>query len=595
MPELKTQMTSMFATILRSLRGVLVLLPMLLMVPHLSAAPQKDSLGKAFSHWIRAFKAGRLNPEERGFYPKKSLLPPALMRGFRNVWMTRSEEARELFGLLARRGRIEDGQRLIRVIEVSLKLGKKARAWGRRFRLAATESLKGMGSNPGIQTAVADRVEKGLSFRADKKVPGGRVWRHKEPRLAGALLPILGSYRNPVHRKLLERCLKVKKLELRVGAAEGLAALGSGKSVARVAGILGELDDPVDLRRVARAIQRMIKGKRPPAEEKDLRRALTLVIDRLDSLKDWRSRISLVPILGAIRSQASVPFLVGLLKQSKHASSKEFSGTLKNKIHAILMDLTGYFAPVDQVDKWVAWWEANKESFHLAPVRDLNKSKGWTSGKGFFGIPITGTRVVFILDISGSMAAPLPGGTIARGRDGKTSRGGETRMDRAKSELRGAVKGLPVDSKFNVIFFSGGTKKWRKNLVQATQKNKKALFSYIAKIHPNGGTALYDGMKEGLHVKELRKRGDRYSSSVDEIFLLSDGMPSVGEILDPEEILIRIREWNLGANVRINTIYVGSIPRGMRMRPQGAGRMGPEKFMGRMAKENDGVFKKVGR
>ncbi len=585
----------MFAKILRSFRWGLVLPLLLHLAPNLSAAPQKDALGKAFSHWIKAFQAGRLNPEERGFYPRKSLLPSALMRGFRNVWMTRGEEARELFGLLARRGRIEDGQRLIRVIKVSLKLRKKAGAWGRRFRLAASESLKGMGSNPGIQTAVADRVEKGLSFRADKKAPGGKVWTHKEAKLAGALLPILGSFRNPVHRTILERCLKVKSLELRLGAAEGLAGLGSGKSVARVAGILGELNDPYDLRRVANAILSMIKGKRPPAEERDLRRALTLVIDRLDSLKDWRGRISLIPILGAIRSQASVPFLIGLMQRSKKASPQEFSGTLKNKIHEILMDLTGYFAPVNQVDKWVSWWKANKETFHLAPVRDLDKSKGWTSGKGFFGIPITGSRVVFILDISGSMQAPLEGGTVARGRDGKVSRGGETRMDRAKSELRGAVKGLPVDSKFNVIFFSGGTKKWRKHLVQATQKNKKALFSYLLKINPNGGTALYDGMKEGLKVKELRKRGDRYSSSVDEIFLLSDGMPSVGEILDPEEILIRIREWNLGANVRINTIFVGSTRRGRRMMPPGVRGMGPDKFMGRMAKENGGVFKKVGR
>jgi hypothetical protein len=509
--------------------------------------------------------------------------------------MARIEEARELFGLLARRGKIVDGMCLIRVIQVSFKLGRKASAGGRRFRMAASDSLKGLGANPEIQTAVADRVSLGLSSRADKKAPKGKVWVHREARLAGALLPILGSYRNPVHRKLLERCLQVKALDLRLGAAEGLAALGSGKSVARVAGILGEIKDPGDFRRVARAILRMIKGKRPPAEEKDLRRALTLVIDRLDSLKDWRSRMSLIPILGAIRSQASVPFLIGLLKRSKRAPAKEFSGTLKNRIHTILMDLTGFFAPVDQVDKWVAWWRTNKENFHLAPVRDLNKSKGWTSGKGFFGIPISGTRVVFILDISGSMAWPLPGGTIARGKNGRRSGGGETRMDRAKSELRGAVRGLPVDSKFNVIFFSGGTKKWRKSLVQATEKNKKALLSYLTKVHPNGGTALYDGMKVGLHVKELRKRGDRYASSVDEIFLLSDGMPSVGEILDPEEILIRIRDWNLGANVRINTIFVGDTRRAGRMMPQGGGRMGPDKFMGRMAKENDGVFKKVGR
>ncbi len=585
----------MFPMILRFFRMGLCLPLALLLVANVSAVQKKDSLGRAFSHWIQVFKAGRLNPEERGFYPKKSLLPPALMRGFRNVRMTRSEEARELFGLLGSRGRIEDGQRLIRVIQVSLKLRKKARAWGRRFRLAASKALRGMGANPGIQAAVADRVERGLRFRADKKVPGGKVWTHKEARLAGELLPILGSFRNPVHRKILERCLKVQNLDLRIGAAEGLAALGSGKSITRVAGILSELEDPVDFSRVARGILRLIQGKRPPAVEKDLRRALTLVLDRLDSLKDWRSRISLIPILKAIRSQASVPFLIKLLNASKRASGKEFSGTLKYRIHDALVDLTGFFAPVNQVEKWVAWWEANKEKFHLAPVRDLNKSKGWTSGKGFFGIPITGSRVVFILDISGSMAWPLPGGTIARGKDGKYSGGGETRMDRAKSELRRAIKGLPVDSKFNVIFISGETRKWRKNLVSATKKNKKSFLSYLVKIRPNGGTALYDGMKEGLHVKELRKRGDRYASSVDEIFLLSDGMPSVGEILDPREILFRIRDWNLGANVRINTIFVGDSRTARRMMPPGGSRMGPDTFMGRMAKENDGVFKKIGR
>ena len=63
---------------------------------------------------------------------------------------------------------------------------------------------------------------------------------------------------------------------------------------------------------------------------------------------------------------------------------------------------------------------------------------------------------------------------------------------------------------------------------------------------------------------------------IDELFLLSDGVPTAGDVKDPDEILAIVKQANRYLHVRINTVFTGV--------GQGAD------FLRKLAEQNDGVF-----
>jgi hypothetical protein len=87
--------------------------------------------------------------------------------------------------------------------------------------------------------------------------------------------------------------------------------------------------------------------------------------------------------------------------------------------------------------------------------------------------------------------------------------------------------------------------------------------------------------------------GNHYETVVDELFLLSDGAPSVGEVLDPIEILRLTREINRFKEVRINTVFISSQTPPQVAAQQQNMSLSPKELMRRMARENGGKFRDV--
>jgi len=338
----------------------------------------------------------------------------------------------------------------------------------------------------------------------------------------------------------------------------------------------------------------LTEATKPAPTERDLKAALNIVLDKLEEWKDWRARYALIPMTRRIRSKASIPVLIHLLEEHKENGKKvHFSGTLLKAIGDALADLTGYWAPVDAPEKWRAWWTAEEKNFVMgAGKKGLKRRIGDTKSAEFFGIPVSGNRVVFILDCSGSMLTPFGQATVINAS--KLPRQGtyESRLDRAKKELTAAVKGMSADDEFNVVTFENRVRVWQKKLVPATERNKAKLAAFLDKTKAWGGTALYDGVHDALQLKSQRRPGSPYGTPVDEIFILSDGAPTAGKVIDPAEILMFLNNWNRGALVRINTIFVGT---GRDKPPPGipADFMKPHVLMRLIAEGNNGKFKQV--
>src|SRR5262245_59450853 len=169
------------------------------------------------------------------------------------------------------------------------------------------------------------------------------------------------------------------------------------------------------------------------------------------------------------------------------------------------------------------------------------------------------------------------------------------RMDALKDNLIETLQGLLPETKFAIVKFSVEVDTWPKTasdkdplpLLEADAKNKKAAIDYVKALKPEGGTNLFAGMKRGLELKSI-VRGQRYESNIDELFILSDGLPSVGEIVDTDEIMKIVADTNRFARVRINTRYIGSKD-SPQDRAHGADKDGGE-FMEKLAEQNHGKF-----
>lgn len=443
--------------------------------------------------------------------------------------------------------------------------------------------------------------------------------------LRAAALLALGYIRDEAYEPVIEAALADGSPMVRIHAIDALQMIGDDKAThALIRVVNGETDDAV-LVTAAKAL-RTIYGKFLRNAEDDLNREKLKASDdkkpkegeagkddtqNKDEVTDaparpapptarlavraairalgrttWRADMVLVRLLDDFRSGEAVPALIAVLERfrdnPKDVESGKLSYLLKTRVHDLLVSMTGAVYSADQPDQWRELWDKEKDNIKVAEKREP-KAKSGTAAAGFVGIPVEGSRVVFIMDLSGSMDWPMNDG------------GGKMRrIDYAKRELLKAVEGLSPNAMFNLITFNGDDKaeSWHKKLVEANKRNKASFKKFVEKLKPLGGTNLWSGMESALNIKTL-VYGNNYETTVDEIFLLSDGAPSVGDVQDPVEILRLIAEINRFKEVRINAVFISSETPPQERQRQRQMTLSPAELMRRIAKENGGKFRDV--
>jgi hypothetical protein len=135
----------------------------------------------------------------------------------------------------------------------------------------------------------------------------------------------------------------------------------------------------------------------------------------------------------------------------------------------------------------------------------------------FAGIQLTGRRVVFLVDMSGSMEYV----------DEKTL--APDKWSGVRETLAKIMRSLPNLEKFQVVLFSdkvtfllGDEGGW----LDYDAKSAERATAALTKIRPKGGTNMYAAFEAAFR---FRARG------LDAIYLLSDGLPNLGEGLSDEQ------------------------------------------------------------
>ncbi len=135
----------------------------------------------------------------------------------------------------------------------------------------------------------------------------------------------------------------------------------------------------------------------------------------------------------------------------------------------------------------------------------------------FAGIQLTGKRVVFLVDMSGSMEYV----------DEKTL--APEKWSGVHETLAKIMRSLPNLEKFQVILFSdkvtyliGDGAGW----VDYDGRSAEQATTALKKIAPKGGTNMYAAFEAAFRFRPL---------GLDTIYLLSDGLPNMGEGLSDEQ------------------------------------------------------------
>lgn len=345
----------------------------------------------------------------------------------------------------------------------------------------------------------------------------------------------------------------------------GFAADSDVELATRALRVLGRIDDP----RVLPALLDAAKDEDPLLRLAAVR-ALAAKI-RLPGVVSYLTR-RLTDDVAIIREEAVValkgapdrtvvPFLVARLEKEPMR--------IRIAINETLIALTGFdFGP--ELEPWKGWLKSVKAAGNLEGVTKV-EVKPYAPPPEYFDIPVLSDRLVFVVDVSGSMGYSVGDSTKV-----------PTRMDHCKRELIQVLKALDARSRFNIIFFEQTVRAWSSSgLVRATKRNKALAIQAVEALLPRGGTDSYGALE--MAFKAWR--------GVDTIYFLSDGVPSVGKSIVQEKILRKVWEWNRLRGVRIHSI---SLLIGEQLNPFRRRRENKEnasRFMRILAEETGGTFK----
>lgn len=320
------------------------------------------------------------------------------------------------------------------------------------------------------------------------------------------------------------------------------------------------------------------------ANMKDLQGKANLVPEVQKDLKVTREQLAALVIKLAAREKELAAAQAELKKEKDRlAIVLEEKAKLEDQFNKTSTQLTqgmdqarGYKDRWMTAEKKIADLEAtlrDREAKISAAIRDYLKAED--EGKilknqvvrlqadainRFAGITLTGKRVVFLIDRSGSM--------LEDARDKPSS----AKWAEVRNTVAKLMRSLPALEKFQLVAFAqdatfplGNAGSW---IDYDPEKSPDLVVKALADpaLTPNGGTNMYAGLEASF---QLRTQG------LDTIYLLSDGLPSVGpgvsaELANtiPQDRLgqmlgqhIRRKldaEWNVkatdGRRVRINSI-----------------------------------------
>lgn len=254
----------------------------------------------------------------------------------------------------------------------------------------------------------------------------------------------------------------------------------------------------------------------------------------------WELRSVAYRYLTKCRDVSSIPLLIDRVERE--------DGRLAHELGNALFAHTGTRCWSRR--QWQQWWEEHRLGFVLPPVAAVRG--GIEAGAGqtiaYHGIPLVSKRIAFLIDVSGSMKQPLS-------TDKK-----RTRLVEAKEQLTRVLTALPEDHSCNLIAYDAEVHPVWDCLRRVSADNRAVLLDATARLAIGTATNIFDALETAFRDPE-----------VDTIYLLTDGEPTVGRLVDTDDIVEEVTRWNRQRQVVVHCIGLGVDSRLLRRLAESSG------------------------
>ncbi|MAG57983.1 MAG: hypothetical protein CMJ83_16990 [Planctomycetes bacterium] len=377
---------------------------------------------------------------------------------------------------------------------------------------------------------------------------------------------------NPMGRTAVVRLLTSKlgtdRSELvRSAIAESLGMLGDVKAAAALITALNDKAERVVISAVdSLGILKAPEGGRP-------------LIPLLQH-GSWRVQVAALRALGRIRIKESIGPIIDYLASATGRPTED----ARNALVKITQRTFGMNATT-----WREWWDRNQSGWEVPPEgKPKTEKEVGNAGYGrkptrYHRIETFSKRIIFVIDISNSMKTPIlvKAGTKPK-RPGPDL--GTPKILLAREELATCLTGMNSEVWFNIIAFETGVRQFKKTAVRASPGTIQAALRWIEKQRPRkaggnrrrqssdvdkngwilGKTNTYGALaavfglkidpKHGVRSTTAPSPGKKRRPKWDTCFFLSDGEPTVGVVVNIEEILQDVKRWNKTCKMIIHCI-----------------------------------------
>lgn len=357
----------------------------------------------------------------------------------------------------------------------------------------------------------------------------------------------------------------------KVGSGEirkvAIRALRAQRGDMATEALIGALSDRVPALQVLAAVE---LGQRKEG------RAVPALVGLLGA-PHWSLRKAATEALGRIRAKESIEPLLARFAVEE--------GLLREVIHDALVGITGQDFRYN-VEAWRKWWDRYGKSFRVpteaeiaaAKARAEQAMKGYApprkGRRRYHRIETFSRRIVFVLDISSSMQDKIviPEDAPASAREEFPDR---VKIEIAKKELIELLATLDGRVYFNIVTFAGQVRTWKKTLVSGTQRT--AAIKWVSRLKPitSGGakssgeaqkTNTYGALISAFGLEDKARPNWRARSRVDTIFLVTDGVPTIGKIVEVPKLIRAVTDLNRTKGVVIHVICFDHVT-GRRLKP----------------------------
>jgi hypothetical protein len=260
-------------------------------------------------------------------------------------------------------------------------------------------------------------------------------------------------------------------------------------------------------------------------------------------MKTFACRRAVVQAMLRVRRPEAVSALLALLPN--------LDGEVRGDVVRYLEQLSGQQHGYD-AGAWQAWWKEHQPGFEFPRGGGLLGAETAPKGVGYYyGLPLYARRMVFVIDVSGSMAGP--------------------RLAAAQRELTTAINGLPAEAEFGLVAFHSAVFVWRREMVRATAEAKQEARLFVYQLAAHGRTATYDALDAAFRFDP------------EAVYLLSDGEPNAGRVPAPAAIVAAIGQANRARRISIYSIGIAPGAPGSDM----------ELFMKTLAEQNLGRYRRL--